>query len=179
MRERGGEVGDEVGDLLDLGDPPERDAAGASRSASSCGSFMSRAIASTSPAQRSVRTGPGFTATKLMLNRPYWPASALVRFCPAALHAPGTISQYDSFTPSLPMRFTTRPLPCRLHDRQRRLEAADIAHELELEPLHPRRLVEDLEDAARRGAGIVHQDVDAAEIAGGAADEALGVLPRA
>ena len=73
---------------------------------------MSRAIALTRPAHRSVRTGPGFTATKVMPCRPYCPASALVRFCPAALQAPGTISQYDSLTPSLPMRFTTRPPPC-------------------------------------------------------------------
>jgi hypothetical protein len=33
-------------------------------------SFMSRDIALTSPAQRSVRTGPGLTATKLMLFLP-------------------------------------------------------------------------------------------------------------
>ena len=85
---------------------------GASWSACSYDSLMSRAIAFTSPSQRSVRTGPGFTATKVMLKRPYWPASALVRFWPAALHAPGTISQYESFTPSLPMRLTTRPPPC-------------------------------------------------------------------
>src|SRR5438132_13019195 len=85
---------------------------GASLSASSCESFMSRDIALTSPAQRSVRTGPGFTAHRLMLYLPYCEASALVRFCPAALHAPGTISQYDSFTPLLPLRFTTRPPPC-------------------------------------------------------------------
>ena len=73
---------------------------------------MSRDIALTSPAQRSVRTGPGLTATKLMLFLPYCPASDSVRFCPAALAAPGQISQYDGFTPSLPIRFTTRPPPC-------------------------------------------------------------------
>ena len=54
---------------------------------------MSRDMASTSPAQRSVRTGPGLTATKLMSSLPYWPASESVRFCPAALAAPGQISQ--------------------------------------------------------------------------------------
>ena len=73
---------------------------------------MSRDIAFTSPAQRSVRTGPGFTAHRLMLYLPYCDASDRVRFWPAALQAPGTISQYDSFTPSLPIRFTTRPPPC-------------------------------------------------------------------
>ena len=37
---------------------------------------------------------PGvFTATKLMLSLPYWLASDMVRFCPAALAAPGAISQ--------------------------------------------------------------------------------------
>ena len=86
--------------------------AGASLSASSRGIFMSRAMASTRPAQRSVRTGPGLTATKLILSLPYWPASDSVRFWPAALAAPGQISQYDGFTPSLPIRFTTRPPPC-------------------------------------------------------------------
>src|SRR5262249_46394352 len=67
--------------------------AGASLSASSQESFMSRDIALTSPAQRSVRTGPGLTAHRLMLCLPYWPASDIVRFCPAALAAPGAISQ--------------------------------------------------------------------------------------
>src|SRR5437773_4863896 len=70
---------------------------GASLSACSKGSFMSRDIALTRPVQRSVRTGPGFTAHRLMPYLPYWLASALVRFWPAALHAPGPISQYDSF----------------------------------------------------------------------------------
>ena len=60
---------------------------------------MSRDIALTRPAQRSVRTGPGLTAQKLMAFLPYWPASDIVRFCPAALAAPGQISQYDGFTP--------------------------------------------------------------------------------
>ena len=54
---------------------------------------MSRDIACTRPAQRSVRTGPGLTAQKLMPCLPYWPASDIVRFCPAALAAPGQISQ--------------------------------------------------------------------------------------
>ena len=67
--------------------------AGASLSASARGIFMSRAMASTSPAQRSVRTGPGLTATKLTPSLPYCPASESVRFCPAALAAPGQISQ--------------------------------------------------------------------------------------
>ena len=73
---------------------------------------MSRDIAETRPAQRSVRTGPGLTAQKLMLSLPYWPASESVRFCPAALAAPGAISQYDGLTPSLPIRLITRPPPC-------------------------------------------------------------------
>ena len=67
--------------------------AGASLSACSRGIFMSRAMASTRPAQRSVRTGPGLTATNEMPSLPYWPASESVRFCPAALAAPGQISQ--------------------------------------------------------------------------------------
>src|SRR5215475_12757414 len=50
---------------------------------------MSRDIALTRPAQRSVRTGPGLTAQKLILCLPYWPASDSVRFWPAALAAPG------------------------------------------------------------------------------------------
>jgi len=54
---------------------------------------MSRDIAATKPAQRSVRTGPGLTAQKLMLCLPYWPASDIVKFCPAALAAPGATSQ--------------------------------------------------------------------------------------
>ena len=54
---------------------------------------MSRDIARTSPAQRSVRTGPGFTAQNEMLCFPYCPARAMVRFWPAALAAPGAISQ--------------------------------------------------------------------------------------
>src|SRR6185295_4160582 len=42
-----------------------------------------------------------------------------------------------------------------------------------------RLLLEDLEDAAGRRAGVVHQDVETAEIGGGAGHEALGVLrPR-
>src|SRR5215469_3719761 len=86
--------------------------AGASLSACSNVSFMSRAIALTRPVHRSVRTGPGFTATKLILSLPYWLASDLVRFWPAALAAPGAISQYETFTPSLPIRFTTRPFFC-------------------------------------------------------------------
>src|SRR5260221_242038 len=58
---------------------------------------MSRDIAATSPAQRSVRTGPGLTAQKLMLCLPYWPASDIVRVCPAALAAPGAICDVDAF----------------------------------------------------------------------------------
>src|SRR6476661_8035305 len=69
---------------------------GASLSASSCGSFMSRAIAATRPAQRSVLTGPGLTAQKLMLFLPYWPASDIVRFCPAALAAPRADHHVDA-----------------------------------------------------------------------------------
>src|SRR5439155_26799572 len=44
---------------------------GASWFACSYGIFMSRDIAFTSPSQRSVRTGPGFTATNVMLCFPY------------------------------------------------------------------------------------------------------------
>src|SRR4030095_7921893 len=56
----------------------------------------------------------------------------------------------------------------RLHDRQRRLQAPHVAHELELESLDPRLLLEDLEDAAGRRAGVVHQDVETAELSAGA-----------
>src|SRR5574340_186427 len=45
---------------------------------------MSRDIAFTRPSQRSVRTGPGLTATKVILSLPYCPASDSVRFWPAA-----------------------------------------------------------------------------------------------
>src|SRR5689334_8986215 len=85
---------------------------GASLSAFSYESFISRAIALTRPDHRSVRTGPGLTATKLILSLPYWLASDFVRFCPAALAAPGAISQYETLTPSLPIRLTTRPFFC-------------------------------------------------------------------
>src|SRR6516164_4928667 len=44
-------------------------------------------------AQRSVRTGPGLTTTKLILSLPYCAASASVKFCPAAFAGPGAISQ--------------------------------------------------------------------------------------
>ena len=63
------------------------------RSASSLDIFQSRAIASSSPSHLSVSTGPGFIATKVMLSFPYCPANDKVKFCPAALAAPGVISQ--------------------------------------------------------------------------------------
>ena len=114
MRQIGSEVRDEAGDLLAFGDAPQRNAARGKRIGLLARDiFMSRAIASTRPAQRSVRTGPGLTARKLILSLPYCAASASVRFCPAAFAAPGAISQYEDLTPSLPIRLTTRP-PARL-----------------------------------------------------------------
>src|SRR5215469_1255905 len=92
MREIGSEVGDKAGDLFAFGNPTQWDAARGKRVRLLVIS-MSRAIASTRPAQRSVRTGPGLTATKLILSLPYCAASASVKFCPAAFAAPGAISQ--------------------------------------------------------------------------------------
>src|ERR1700722_19175966 len=106
---------------------------GASISASSRGIFMSRAIASTRPAQRSVRTGPGLTATKLISSLPYCAASASVRFCPAAFAAPGAISQWEGLTNQV----DDAAAPLLLHDRQYVLQAAHITHEFELQRLRP------------------------------------------
>src|SRR6185437_5193219 len=49
------------------------------------------------------------------------------------------------------------------HDREHIAQAADIAHELELEPFLPVVLGEMLDDAASRRARIVDHDVDASE----------------
>jgi hypothetical protein len=49
-------------------------------------------MAATSPDQRSVRTGPGLTAQKLILCA-VLAGERQVRFWPAALAAPGAISQ--------------------------------------------------------------------------------------
>src|SRR5262249_56419655 len=101
----GSEVSDKARHLLAFGNAPERNAARGKRISLLARNFL----ASTRPAQRSVRTGPGLTATKLILSLPYCAASARVRFCPAAFAAPGAISQYEGLTPSLPIRLTTRP----------------------------------------------------------------------
>ena len=61
------------------------------------------------------------------------------------------------------------------HDRQHVAQAAHIAHELELQRLRPVLLGEMLDHAARRGAGIVDHDVDAAERLVALLDEVLGV----
>src|SRR5713226_153035 len=113
MHQRRGQHRDEVGDFLDLGDAPHRDRRRRELVGLLVGELHVARHRGDSPAQRSVRTGPGLTAHRLMLCLPYWLASDIVRFCPAALAAPGAISQYECLTPSLPMRLTTRPPPWR------------------------------------------------------------------
>src|ERR1700722_2256741 len=101
---------------------------------------MSRDMALTRPSQRSVRTGPGFTATNEMPCLPYWPASAFVRFCPAALAAPGSTAALLD------------------HDRKRISEASHIAHELQLQGLIPMVLCEGFDHASGRGSRVVDHD---------------------
>src|SRR5205085_3631483 len=60
-----------------------------------------------------------------------------------------------------------------LHDRQHVLQAAHIAHELELQALLPVLLRQRLDHAAGRRAGVVHENVDAPELPVGALDEVL------
>ena len=61
------------------------------------------------------------------------------------------------------------------HERQHVLQAAHVAHELELQALLPRLLAQRLEHAAGRGARVVDEDVDAAELALRAVHELPGI----
>src|SRR5438552_18848323 len=95
---------------------------GASVSASSRGIFLSPAIASTRPAQRSVRTGPGLTATKLILSLPYCPASASVRLCPAAFCRTRRDLPIGRFDPVIANQVDNAAASLLLHDRQHMLQ---------------------------------------------------------
>jgi len=137
---------------------------------------MSRDIAFTSPSQRSVRTGPGLTATNEMLCFPVLSGQRLREVLPGGVARAG----HD-----LPVRVLHAVVPDQVHDasatlpphdRQRRLQTPHVAHELELPPLHPGVFVDRLDDAAGRGAGIIDQDVDATEVTRGCGDELLSVL---
>src|SRR5262249_18546380 len=61
------------------------------------------------------------------------------------------------------------------HDRQHIAQAAHVAHELELHAFLPVVLAQVLDYAARRRAGIVDHDVDAAERLVALLDEVLGL----
>src|SRR5450756_2372331 len=154
--------------------------AGASLSASARGIFMSRAIASTSPAQRSVLTGPGLTATKLILSRPYCPASDIVRFCPAALAAPRADFPIGRLHAVIADQVHHAAAALADHDRQHVAQTTHIAHEFKLQPLLPIVLGQMLDHASGRRAGIVDHDIDAAERLVGLLDEVpgVGILPQ-
>ena len=84
---------DQTGHLIDLGNAAKRDRGWRQLVSLLIGNLhvARHRLDETSPALGA--HGPGFTATKLTLSLPYWPASESVRFCPAAFAAPGQISQ--------------------------------------------------------------------------------------
>src|ERR1035437_8078965 len=145
--------------------------AGASLSACSRGIFMSRAIASTSPAQRSVRTGPGLTVLACQRHcevltggiggaRADFPIGRLQAVIADQVHhAAAALAD---------------------HDRQHVAQATHIAHEFKLRPLLPIVLGQMLDHAAGRRAGIVDHDIDAAERLDALLDEVpgVGILPQ-
>src|ERR1700741_987482 len=110
---------------------------GASLSASAKLSFMSRAMALTRPVQRSVRTGPGLTATKLILSLPYWLGGGNVKNFPAAVGAPRGELPVGDFDAVVADQIDDPALALGPHDRQYVLHAAHVAHELELQRLRP------------------------------------------
>src|ERR1035437_7249676 len=145
--------------------------AGASLSACSRGIFMSRAIASTSPAQRSVRTGPGLTVLACQRHcevltggiggaRADFPIGRLQAVIADQVHhAAAALAD---------------------HHRQDVAQATHIAHEFKLRPLLPIVLGQMLDHAAGRRAGIVDHDIDAAERLDALLDEVpgVGILPQ-
>ena len=111
-REVGGEKSDEIGDLLGFGDPPERNA---------CRSELVRLFEreiyiarhrfnEAGPSRGAHRSGIDGDEADIVLA--VLAGERFGQICPAVDGAPGAISQYETLTPSLPIRFTTRPFFC-------------------------------------------------------------------
>src|SRR6516225_9502013 len=110
---------------------------GAKISASSRGIFMSRAIASTRPAQRSVRTGPGLTADKSDVVLAVLCSERKRQVLPGGICCPWRDLPVRRFDPVIADQIDDSAASLLLHYGQHVLQATHVTHEFELQRLSP------------------------------------------
>src|ERR1700694_5285104 len=100
---------------------------------------MSRAIALTRPAQRSVRTGPGLTATRLIPCPAILARERQLQILSGGIRGTRRDLPIGGLHPVIANEIDNPAAALPNHDRQDVAQAAHVAHELELKSLCPIR----------------------------------------
>ena len=176
MRQRRGEIGDQIGDLVAFGDAAERDGAR--------GEPVGLLVGDLHVARhRAHQPVPAFGPHRSRVDRA--DGDVLAPVLGGDRHGEVLAGGIGGAGRDLPVgvldaviadQVDDAPAALAAHMRHGVAGAAHIAHEFELQRGLPIRLRQAFEDAAGGGAGVVDQDVEPAEMRDRAVDERLGVL---